>query len=254
MINIECPICINSNQINHVKVENLQIVRCKKCGLLFYNPNISEDEHIKYVNKKDYYIGSKDIQGYPDYFERDHINGKYHLGKWFLKLIKEYHKNNPNSVLELGAASGHTLKAFIEAGWDPVLATEINQWIYSHRFEELNMFIGELWELPIEPKYDAFIACDSFEHVQFPNRLLEYLIKILNSNAILIFHIPNADALKCKTGDSNWYLWSPKQHCFFYSPKTLDMLLKKYNIYRIDKKSSSEDDEIFLIYEYRDKN
>ena len=272
LIKIRCPICQTiSNNVRFI-VKGLKVVECETCGLLYYNPNVSREIHKDFVNTEDYYIAPKfqelrktgnynlqiylehlktaKVKGYPDWLEPEHLKAKISWGRrimgWFLEAAQG---RSLKSVLEIGGGTGHMLKDFKKFGdFDYVVSQDISEWAYKTGKELLPNIIfkyGEVYDQEFDRKFDCIMTWDSLEHIQNQNMLLYKLGEITNDNAIIVIHTPNAEFAK----SPDWYLWSPEQHCFFYTKKTLDLFFKKYGFNRIAEKRSPEPDEMVLIYQ-----
>lgn len=272
MIRVECPVCkVDSDDIRFV-VEGLRVVKCGTCGLLYYNPNVSKEIHKKFVNDEDFYVAPKfqelraagnynlqvylehlktaEVKGYPDWLEPEHLRAKVSWGRRIMGWFLDTAKGAPlKSVLEIGGGTGHMLKDFKKFGdFEYVVSQDISDWAYKTGKEMLPDIIfkcGEVYDLEFEQKFDCVLMWDSLEHVQYPDKLLSKLNEITNDNALIIIQTPDAEYAE----DLNWRYWSPEQHCFFFTRKTLDLLLSKYNFNRVSEKLSPEQEEMVLIYQ-----
>lgn len=268
LIKVDCPICEKDDISPYLVVDGLNVVKCNGCGLIYFNPNVSTAEHNNFLSK-DYWVSptyqklrasgnynfklylthlnSEDIVGYPDYLEPQHLGAK--VG-WGANLLKWCYNYNPDgkSIIAVGCATGHMLEPFMNDGFYPVVGVEIAPWIVESGrklLPTLDLRLGDFNDMNIDEKFDFAMFWDSFEHLQYPNKTLSKLHNSLNDNAIVISHMPDVD--DCDQ-DPEWYLWSPKQHCFFYNYRTLGLLLKKHGFEIIDEKVSPEAGEMVLIW------
>jgi len=279
----ECPICGNAKNFTHVlDIGDLKVVECLRDKLLMFRPNVSIEEHNKFLNE-DFFIypefqkarQSDDysfekylvllnsrlpIIGYPDYLEPEHLRAKISWGRRCLSWFVQYSQGKSlKTVVDVGCSTGHMVQDFVRIGrFDKAVGIDVSPWIINQGKKllkvyldrgKLDLFVGECWEYKSDINFDCVIFWDSIEHVQHPNKALSWVKDHTVSGSMMIVHTPDVD---CARMDTSWYLWSPKQHCFFYSRSTLDMLLAKYKFYRITEKVSPENGEMLLIYHRRD--
>lgn len=250
-------------------VEGLQLVRCEVCGLTYYNPDVDPEDHYALLNQ-DFFVapsiqkiqstGKYDFDaymsnvkdpsviGYPDYLEPQHLQAKELWGKkvlgWFIKeWQKQGFKGMPSSILELGGATGHMLVPFKEAEWT-VCAQEVSPWIAQYAAPGVEMKLGEIHLLDFGTrKFNCILAWDSFEHVQHPNECLRKLFEVTTDEMLMVMQTPDANY-----ATSDWYLFSPAQHAFLWSRKTISLILEKNGFCIVEEKLSSQADEaIYLI-------
>lgn len=273
-----CPICGNESNFKvKFEVEGLTVVECRDDGMMFFRPNVSKDVHSAFLDK-DYWVapafqkaiasGKYDfdtylsilesdvkVKGYPDYLEPEHLKAKTSWGRrimqWFLRYAKD---RSLKTVVEIGCATGHMLKGFFDMGnfehgvgidVSPLIIEDGKKLLKNYIDKgKLTLFTGECWDYNPSVRFDCIIMWDSFEHIQYPEKALKWLKENSSPEALMVIHTPDAEFAE----SPNWYYWSPKQHCFFYTQDTLDMLFEKFGFYRIAEKISPEPDEMVLIY------
>jgi len=245
--------------------------------MIFFRPNVSHDIHNNFLDRNywiapafqeaigsgnynfDVYLdilaSDAKVKGYPDYLEPEHLQAKVSWGRrlmqWFLRYAQG---RSLKTVLEIGCATGHMMKGFFDmGGFSYGVGIDVSPLIIEHGKQllknyidnkKLDLFTGECWEYNAGVKFDCIIMWDSFEHIQYPEKALGWVKDNTSSEALMIIHTPDAEL----AGDADWYLWSPKQHCFFYSKETADIFLSKFGFQRIAEKISPEPDEMVLIY------
>ena len=269
LISVLCPICEKDASASLFAVEGLQLVRCKECGLTYFNPNVRTDEHYAFLGE-DFFIapiiqqlrdsGRYDFSvymehvhhpsviGYPDYLEPEHLRAKELWGRtilsWFVKAWQEQKFTGlPFSILEMGCATGHMLLPFKEAEWKPIVGQEVSEWIVQHKAPMINIRLGELHTLDFgKDKFDCVLCWDSFEHTHYPNEALCKIYEATNDQMLMIWQTPNVDL-----ASQEWYLWSPRQHNFFLNHITASKLLEKHGFKIIGEKISPEADEMVLL-------
>ena len=75
----------------------------------------------------------------------------------------------------------------------------------------------------------------TFEHMQSPNKILIKLSKIIKHHGFLIIEVPNSKSLNKSLFKNYWQLFQKGEHLFFWSAKSLTMILKlhKFKIRKI---------------------
>ena len=269
LIQVDCPICEKNVSDPLFLVEGLQLVRCKDCGLTYFNPNVDTYEHYELLNE-DFFVASviqklkclgrydfsvymdhvhhSSVIGYPDYLEPEHLRAKELWGKtilsWFVRAWQEQKFIGlPSSILEMGCATGNSLHSFKEAEWKPVVGQEVSEWIVQHKAPGVDVRLGEMHKLDFgKAKFDCVLCWDSFEHTHYPNEVLCKIHEVTNDQMLMIWQTPNVDL-----SVQEWYLWSPRQHNFFLNKSTASKLLEKHGFKIIGEKISSQADECVYI-------
>ena len=233
---------------------SLRVVRCKECGLVFFNPNISIKDRKDYHTEAYYIANEKGCVGYPNYLEKDHIGAKIYFGKllhsWFSRLWKDKQRK-PMSLIDLGCATGHMSKPFHDKGWK-VVGIDFSEWAITWGRENLGMDLRcqDMDELLLdeEEKFDCVLFWDSLEHSQYPRKLLKKVYEYTASEMLMIIQMPDVDKFVDNPQDSFWSLY---QHCFHYNEKTLAKLLELEG-FKISKKlPSSQPREMLFVAEKR---
>ncbi|MAP81085.1 MAG: 2-polyprenyl-3-methyl-5-hydroxy-6-metoxy-1,4-benzoquinol methylase [Aequorivita sp.] len=76
-------------------------------------------------------------------------------------------------------------------------------------------------------KYDYIFSCEVFEHFFNPKKEIEKLIQLLKPNG----HLYVMTHLYSENIDfSNWYYRNDPTHVFIYTRKTIDFIVKTYNL------------------------
>lgn len=270
MRKVDCPICEADQASSLFCVEGMQLVRCLTCGLTYYNPDVTPEEHYALLDEDFFvcqaiqklkksgveynfdaylrHVKDPSIIGYPDYLEPEHLLAKELWGKktlaWFVKKWQELgFAGLPSSLLEAGGASGHMALPFVRAEWDPVVVQEVSPWISQFALSGVEMRLGELHTLDFgDTKFNCVLMWDSFEHIQFPNECLRRLYEVTTDEMLMIIQTPDVDF-----ATADWYLFSPSQHSFLYNHRTLALILEKHGFSICGEKISPEADEMIVI-------
>ena len=283
MIKIICPLCDpvdDTETMYGVEYlgKTLGIKRCKKCGLIFVSPNYEDVELKGVVNEEDFFIApshqqlikegkynfqiyldnvqNKDIVGYPNYLEPKHLQAKLAWGKRIMDwIVLGYRRafgreRKPDSLLEVGGATGHMAHLFVEAGWKPVVVTELSDWCKKFNDSpeglQLDMRICNPEELNIEDgTFDTVLLWDTLEHLQYPVKSLEAIHRMTKQNVLGVIQCPDADEY---IEEKESRLISPGQHCFHYTHNTLEKMLNRCGFKLNSEKISPEAGEMVILF------
>lgn len=229
----------------------LPVRQCSECGLIFFSPNLSAKDRKEFHDRNYYVADEKGVVGYPDYFDESHTAAKIYFGKlvltWFGKAYREA-KRKPNSILDLGCATGHMLIPFKDQGWRAT-GIEFSPFAVNWGVENLGLDLRcqdmDKLGLPKDEKFDCVLCWDSFEHAQFPRKLLRAVYKHSPENMRWIFQLPDVDFyLK----DYRHPFWSLYQHSFHYNPDTFRMICEIEG-FEVDQElpSSQRGEMLFIV-------
>lgn len=282
MIEIECPLCGQETVKEKLydlecKGNKIGIVRCEQCKLIFVSPNLTREEMKAFVSK-DFFIApshqklieegnynfqiyldnvqNKDIFGYPNYLEPEHLKAKLAWGKRIMDWLKLGYRRlyskefKPSSLLEVGGATGHMSLPFVVDGWSPVVVTELSDWCHEYNSSgkgcHLDMRICNPEELDIEDKaFDCVMLWDTLEHLQYPVLSLNAINRMTKDKMIGVIQCPNAEDYILEPEN---HLVSPGQHCFHYDHNTLEKILNKCGFKFCSEKVSPEAGEMVILF------
>lgn len=232
---IVCPICADKNLSDKpfgylFKNRWLGAKECSSCGVIFINPQPTEEE-IKNLYLK-------------EYFEHDFRCG--HTGSYFDEsalqklseddLLDRFKSLKPNGVfLEIGCAGGAFLNTLQKAGYD-VHGVEFSAEAAQFARERFNLPVhtGDLSTANYPDKmFDLVYMGDVLEHLTDPNSTLSEINRVMKPGGILGIRCPmQTNTLFSRIG---FFLYSilgkkatvnlPPYHLFEYRPKSFQYLL-----------------------------
>jgi len=238
MKDASCRLCGNDNfnlyLKGSVKGKPVYIVRCVNCGLIFKNPMLSDRERLELYAK--------------DYFEHGYLDKEnqirlYEKARFLLERLLTY--CNKGRLLDIGAASGAYVRAAIDKGWE-AYGIELSPLAVTFAKDnwKVDLMQGTLEEAHFQDNFfDAIILIHTLEHLPDPFETLREINKILKRTGMLYVTVPNIASYKAKKLGEKWWALKPAEHLFFFSPKTLKLLLEKaeFDIMRIDTSVSVAD-------------
>ena len=221
---------------NHDRMHPIEgeytIERCRKCGLIFLNPQPTGRELEKHYPEDFYSFKGKTprkfkIKLYKTLFSKSNIFLKliFMPFKVFLRSIKIV-KNG--KFLDVGCGSGDFLLVMKELGMD---CYGVEPGKFDREFakrNKLKIFHGTLEKAEYPDNFfDVISLTWVFEHVSEPMKTMKELNRILKPNGTLIMAVPQSNSMMLKLFKENWYGLDTPRHLFIYSPENLELYGKK---------------------------
>jgi 2-polyprenyl-3-methyl-5-hydroxy-6-metoxy-1,4-benzoquinol methylase len=208
--------------------------KCKRCGLIFINPQPSYKELAKHYSK-DKYHSSQNTQ----LLNRDIISYKiYDTGKrniikkilfYPIRMTKRSSKIIPGGkILDVGCGAGNFLALMKQFGMecygvDPQSPNESFAKKYG-----LNISQKDLKEAHYPDNFfDVITMNHVFEHVSNPTDTLDEIHRILKNDCTLILAVPNTNSFCFKIFGKDWVSLDPPRHLFDYNPEVIKKYAKK---------------------------
>jgi len=144
-------------------------------------------------------------------------------------LIHEYYgtKNHRLSILDVGCGSGNFLLGINSTRFNKY-GTEINKEAYDIcRRKGLRVVLGSIEKIDFKRKFDVVSLWQVLEHVANPIGLFNKISKVLSSDGLLIFQVPNTDSLGFLYGKDKWFHLDSPRHLFLYNKKSVMALCQQ---------------------------
>lgn len=224
-------------------IHNLySVVQCRKCGLIFVNPQPEYSELSKHYPRSSYVSlqgksGQSRVQAllYKTYFSRsgsDLLKIIFLPLKPLIRSIKVVPKGN---FLDVGCGSGHFLALAKTYGMD-CYGVEPGDYDKSFaRKHGLNIFKGDIKKAGFpEDYFDVITINHVFEHLPDPSGTLKELYRILKKGGTLILATPQSKSIPYRLFGKDWLLLDVPRHLFTFSTRLLKIYAKKTG-FRIEK-------------------
>lgn len=212
---IKCGLCkLDDSKLLYTK-NGFKIVKCRKCGLVYVNPRIKLDVLKKMYNKNV-------ISPFPYYLK--HRKEDEQTFRDRLSLIEKYRKKG--KLLDIGCSIGTFMKVAKKSGWD-VYGIDINKKSIKYcKKLGFNAEVKEIEKVKVK-NFDVVIMNDLLEHVADPLRTLKIANKLLKKDGLLFIATPNIDSFLSKISGKRWLHMKPDEHIYYFTPKTIQAMLKK---------------------------
>ncbi len=221
-----CPLCSQAvftklflaREYIFFSKEKFQLVCCNNCGLVFLNPQPSEEELQKFYPVE---LFSEKTDSFRARSPQIMLLNK-------LKEATRFHKKG--ALLDIGCGPGYFLHLMKERGWE-VFGLDLSKSacdLAAKRVGSKSIFFGDLnsTELPLK-KYDLITLWHVIEHLHQPKRTLERIRGLLKDDGLLIICCPNFGSLLRVIFRENWFPLVVPHHLFHYSQRTLKAMLKE---------------------------
>lgn len=209
----DASLLYKASSMRRIQSGEFNLMKCRKCGLIYTNPRLSSDAVATY---------------YPQDYEYHEPRKANFLEKLFYKYF-----HNPGTkkgrILDVGCGNGNYLCMLRKIGWD-CYGTEINKPVVDYMINKLGLKIseGELYNIIFPDEYfDVITFWGSLEHMSDPREVLTKAYKILKKNGKIIIWLPNIESLEAKIFRKFWHHLEISTHYYQFSPKTLTNLLEQ---------------------------
>jgi len=201
--------------------------RCKKCGLVYSNPQASEETLKEYYEREAFKDSMNDIAT-----KMEELVPKHQL---FWKGISEQIK--PGRFLDVGCNTGHFLSVGQKYGWD-VYGVDLSEHAIRYGQGKLglkNLQLSDLFNAQYPDNFFDYVHCwHALEHVTDPTALLFEINRIMKKGAKLIIGVPGVtdpmyytNRLMNRLRKISPPFSSDIAHCFEFTGLSLKNMLKK---------------------------
>jgi SAM-dependent methyltransferase len=208
-----CDLCGGDAHDTIFIKEGFRHVRCRRCGLVFVNPRLSDHLNVQQNSG----TGSMGDETVTDSQRR--------------KLLKELDRIEPfrklNRMLEIGAGRGWFLQEAAIKGWE-TWALEINRDALAH-LEDRN--ICRVVTKPAEEfdgndeSMDVVRMWDVIEHLRSPRRAVANVHRSLRWGGLFYLATTNFASLSRWINGPEWVYLNGSDHIFLFEPSSIERLL-----------------------------
>jgi len=262
----ECNLCGADDTVKLVTIDKVydnnkyNIVKCKKCGLIYSDPRpmLSKMEVGKFIYNKEYYKNEMPYNGQSKYITRIFRTSCEEQAS----IIERY--VSKGRFLEIGCGTGMFMEIMQRRGWQ-VWGTEVSTYaVESCKRKGLRVLNTDLRGLDFPPGYfNCIMLGQVIEHLSDPSSIIKKVWELCAKGGLVVVSTENAEGLSSKIetfirGPLQTEIGkavikkffgryprgfygriSPPVHLFYFSEKTLSLILRKhgFKIIRIIKVS-----------------
>ncbi len=206
----KCAICGDRDTLLFRKGGPFNIVRCRKCDLIYVNPRpkrLIEQYNRNESSPFNYYLRNR----------RADIKTAHEI----LMLISQYKKRG--KLLDVGCATGSLLSVAKNMGYG-VTGIDINRQSVEFCRRELSLDVryGSLDAVPAGEMFDIVVLADVIEHLSEPLSMLRQINKILSEGSIIFISTPNITSWATRM-----FQVKPEEHLYYFDTKTMKNILNR---------------------------
>ena len=223
---INCLICQSSDYKKILTKFEMNIVKCKKCGLIYVNPILQESELSRRYTESFFYDEYLPIfKATSTHYDLNIIRSHFFL---FLQLLTKYFTPGKR-LLDVGCSAGFFMKAAEEIGWEAEgveISTVASE--YAKNIVKVNVHESKLEDLHLPAEnFDLVVLMETIEHLINPLDTLKEINRILTKKGILIISAPDYNSLSRLFLRKSWAVLSPAEHLSIFTQKSLFHILQK---------------------------
>jgi len=197
------------------------MVRCDDCGLVFLNPQPS-DEELARIYSANYFLGSDSEAG-----RKTVSQIKQATAQLYLSEIRHYHGSAKGRLLEVGCGEGDFLVSAESEGWQ-VTGVEYSFSACERARQRLKngeVHCGELESARLATdQFDLCIISDVIEHVRSPRDFLQEIHRVLKPGGTLFIATPSIDSWSARVMQQKWVEFKA-EHLTYFDRQTLQTVL-----------------------------
>jgi SAM-dependent methyltransferase len=154
-----------------------------------------------------------------------------HRARLIERAVRSNHLNKPLRFLDIGCSAGFMVEAARERGFEAVgvepdhIAVEYAR---TH-FPNNTYFTGLLETVDLgSHRFDVVYCSEVIEHSADCNAFMTRLAQVMNDGGLLYLTTPDISHWRRPRDVTKWDGFRPPGHCLFFSPATLENLLKRH--------------------------
>jgi len=222
----ECRICRSDRLRYAFSRDGLRLEQCEDCGLLFQNPQPSDEELAKIYSQHYFLTGDTETD------RAITVGMKRRTAERYLDLIRDYAAGG--RLLEVGCGEGDLLQAARDAGFD-VVGVEINEHaaaVAENKVGPACIYRGDLSDLRSADPFDVCVLSDVIEHTRDPLAMLAQVQTMLRPDGVLFMALPSLDSWSARLLKSRWMEFK-EEHLFHFDRNTVENALFAVGFERI---------------------
>ena len=227
---------------------------CKKCGLIFSNPQLSDNDYSAFYSSDEYRLLYSD----ENYIETSEMRYK-DSNQIFDTMLPYMNTFNFKTVLEFGCGGGWNLIPFYNNGYD------VTGYDYSHNLIKLgrryglNLKQGSFQELnDTTKKYDVIILNHVIEHFTDIKNNINSILKCLEPNGFIYISVPNIDNFSHgQFQNAHVYYFTPRTFIHYMNELSLqtvefdlDESIHMHGVFKISSIDIKNNSKLLLASEY----
>jgi len=221
-----CALCGSRRTRPYAVKFDLGIVSCRRCGLVYAEPRLGEEDLLKRYSAEYLYgeylpVFRADRSG----FDLELVRGHYAL---YLALAGRVFAPGKR-LLDVGCGPGFFLKAAAGLGWEAE-GVEISPSAAEYAAAVLGVPVRrtKLEEAGFpEAAFDVVTMLDAIEHLGDPSAALAVARRVLKPGGRLILNTPDLGSASRRVLGTDWGVLTPAEHLTYFTGRTLRRMLER---------------------------
>ena len=223
-----CLLCQNDKILPLFDNGGSEICRCLSCGVIFRNPQPSNDE-LAAIYSEDYFLGQETAE------RRSATEGiKRATARRYLGYIADYMSAKAIAgkglkLLEVGCGFGFLLKEAATAGYDVtgIEHSPSSVAVANALLGRDAVIAGEVETCGIEDgSFDVCVLSDVIEHVRDPLEFLRHVRRLLKKDGVLFIATPDVGSLAARLMGRRWVEYKI-EHLYYFNAETTGFMLSR---------------------------
>ncbi len=204
--------------------DGIPILQCRACSLAWWVPG--DDFDAKATYNASYFGGASTGHGYDDYGLLESS-----LRRTFRRRLSSLPQSeHEGTLLDIGAAYSFGMQAAREMGWRAV-GIEISKAAAqaARTAGEQKIAVARAEAIPFEDnRFQVVTLWDVLEHVPDPDAVMKNVARVITPGGRLMLTTGNVESWLARLSRSKWHLYTLPEHLFFFSRKSLEILLDRH--------------------------
>jgi SAM-dependent methyltransferase len=234
---VKCAICgvddselfLQAKEALGLTSESFTLIRCRRCGLIYLNPQPSFEELEPFY--PDHYWYQKEHRFANKLQELLKKGEEIIITALLLPAVNGLKKvvKPGGRILDVGCGNGQILHLCRKYGFETYgVDTSSVAANYARKEYAIEVYNGDLLEARYPPgHFDAVTFYGVFEHLHDPIGILGEASRILKDTGLLVVEVPNIDSFQSKLFKGRWNGLSIPTHLYHYSLRTIKRLLNQ---------------------------
>jgi 2-polyprenyl-3-methyl-5-hydroxy-6-metoxy-1,4-benzoquinol methylase len=174
-----------------------------------------------------------------------------------LNFICKQSNKTTGKILDIGCGTGYFLNEAKHKGWE-TFGIEKNKNANKLAIEHFDLFVKpetHIYKFSKE-SFDVITLWHVLEHFEDLSEIMEKIYGLLSPDGIAVIAVPNCSSYDAKHYRAYWAGYDIPRHLWHFTPKTMDLLAKKFGFTIVHKKTMPFDAFYvsFLSEKYRKVN
>jgi SAM-dependent methyltransferase len=235
MNNAKCPLCLSENLDTYLLTrdysltqQEFHLLHCNTCTGLYTKEAPSKEDIGPFYAFKEYISHTNDNEGFINkLYQRVRKITLAQKTNWIQSLLP----GQKGTLLDIGAGVGAFAHAMQQIGWN-VVGIEPDADTRKRAHDTFQISLQETNALFSfqEKSFDVITLWHVLEHVHDLDAYLQIIEKVLKDNGKLVIAVPNYTSLDAQFYKSYWAAYDVPRHLYHFSPKSMQILLERFQL------------------------